>query len=641
MVAKMKMPNSATKEESKTARARRESTIHLRLLNLTDLHMEIRGYDYYTDQPTEDGGLARAASFVERLRSEAPNCLLFDNGDNLQGNPMGDLAAAEHARGNDTPHPMIAALNTLRPDAATLGNHEFNYGLSLLNAALTQARYPIVSANLLLKKGDTVLDDETLFPPCVMLDRELRDETGAAQPIRIGVIGVLPPQTLHWDSKHLAGRVAVRDIVETLRAYVPKMKSDGADLIVALSHAGIDGTEPRSGMEDASLHVAATEGVDVIITGHSHLVFPSPDFAHIANVDATRGLLHGKPATMAGFGGSHVGLIDLSLTRAGKGWRIDKARVSAAPVPRSDLPISPVEREILTATEEAHRATLAYIRRPVGRTDQTLDSYFAMIAPALSVLFVATAQHRYVRQRLKGTEYESLPLLSAAAPFKMGGRGGPDNFAHAAAGNVAMRNVADLYGYPNTMRALLVSGAALLDWLEFSACIFREVRAGTQDQPLVDPDFPPYNFDTLTGLTYDIDLTQRCRFARSGERENPKAQRVRNARWQGRPIEENQQFVVATNDFRASGSGTFPGADDGDVILSTPDANRDILLRFLQETPADRALAKPPWTFAACPSTSVTFETSPAARKSDRLQKLGVEVLDMTANGFLLCRKHL
>ncbi len=615
--------------------------VHLRLLNVTDLHMEIHAYDYFADRETEGGGLARAASFIEVLRGQAPNTLLFDNGDFLQGNPMGDFAVSQTGQVSGGLHPMIAALNTLGPDAATIGNHEFNYGLPFLQAALAGATFPLVSANAVTRLGPSPDADETMLSPFVLLQRTFTDEAGQPHDLTVGVIGLLPPQTVHWDRRHLAGKLHVRDIVETARALVPRIRAEGADLVVALSHSGIDRSEDIPGLEDASIPLAAVEGIDAIITGHSHLVFPSPGFDGLADVDAERGYLHGKPATMAGFGGSHVGVIDLCLSRSGSTWAVRDSRVATPAVPASELSESATERRILAVTETAHHGTLRYIRQPIGETNAPLESYFAMLEPSPSVRFVATAQHWYTRQALQDTEHGALPLLSAAACFKTGGRGGPGNFTDVPAGPVVMRNVADLYCYPNMLCALKVTGTDLSNWLEYSAGFFHRIEAGSPDQPLVDEAFPSYNFDMIVGVTYEIDLAQPARFSPAGALIAPEARRIVNLRHDGKPVTPEMQFIVATNDYRASRSGTFPGADESELVLSAHRAHRDILIGYLRETGPDRPLAAPPWSLRLPPGASVAIKTGPGARAyPDKIGTLGLEPMERADDGSLQYRKR-
>jgi 2',3'-cyclic-nucleotide 2'-phosphodiesterase/3'-nucleotidase len=96
------------------------------------------------------------------------------------------------------------------------------------------------------------------------------------------------------------------------------------------------------------------------------------------------------------------------------------------------------------------------VRRAVGKTDAPLHSYFALVADDPSVQVVSIVQLWYIEQMMEGTEHDGLPILSAAAPFKAGGRGGPEYFTDVPAGDVAIKNVSDLYIYPNTARAVRV-----------------------------------------------------------------------------------------------------------------------------------------------------------------------------------------
>lgn len=624
------------------ARKERPPVLHLRLLNLTDLHMDIRGYDYFADRPTVAGGLVRAAGVIDALRAEVSNCLLFDNGDALQGNPLGDYAAHKIGRDHTFPHPMIAALNALDIDCATLGNHEFNYGLPVLRAALAQVRFPVVSANVATRKGVTPWDDRTLFPPFALLSRRFTDTDDARHDLTIGVLGLLPPQIVHWDRKHLAGVVQTRDIVEAGAHYAAVLRQAGADLVIALCHSGIEDADEPTGLENAAVPLAALDGIDVVVAGHSHLVFPSADFSALPQADLERGLIHGTPTTLAGFGGSHVGRVELTLAQEAGAWRVRAATASVEPVSPTRASDGPSAAAILRITEAAHRGALRYVRQPVGRTVRALDSYLAMVEPASSVRLVATAQAWFLRQALDGSPLADLPLLSAAAPFKMGGRGGATNFTDVPAGDIAMRNVADLYGYPNLLRAVRISGRALRDWLEYSAGQFRCIVPGAVDQPLIDPAFASYNFDTITGVTYTIDLTNSPRFTRSGIRTPGDAGRILDLCYNGDRVTDDMAFLVATNDYRTSGSGNYPGADEGEVVFDTHQGQRDILVRFLRATRPERSLQPSPWRFRTVENTSVLFETGKVvARDPARLRARAIEPLSLSKNGFLLCRKHL
>lgn len=597
--------------------------IKLRLLETSDLHSFVEDYDYYRDQRDETVGLTKIATLVQAARKGARNTMLFDNGDVIQGNPLADYVAQPGDFPADGIHPTIRAMNSMGYDAATLGNHEFNYGLPLLRKALQGANFPYCSANFLDANFTPHL------PPTLILERRFTAEDGSMQALKIGIIGFLPPQIIDWDRVHLAGQVQTTDIVDAARQHIPGLRAQ-VDLLFALSHSGISAAPRRGGDENASYYLSAVPGIDVIFTGHSHKVFPGPDYASHEGVDAVRGTLNGIPAVMPGFWGSELGVIDLTLCQSNGKWTVTDFTVTTQPIAeRQDRVVTSLAANnpaVDAAVAADHQKTLAWIRQPVGRLSRPVNSYAALISGADSSLALVNAAQLWYATPLLPAAVRGLPVLSAAAPFKEGYQS-PDNYVDLAAGSIAIKDVADLYMYPNTIAAVQVSGARLTEWLERAVCIFNQIDPGNPDpQPLLNPHVPSYSFDVIAGLTYQIDLTQPARHGRHRH-----ARRIVNLCYQGQPVTAAQQFIVITNNYRADSAFAHqPSA----VVLRAPDQVRDVLSRYILRQPEITVTTPDIWSFAPVGApVTVSFESAPQAAKY-LLGLPGVSLLGAGGDGY-------
>jgi 2',3'-cyclic-nucleotide 2'-phosphodiesterase/3'-nucleotidase len=636
------MPPALDRHAAGGAAAPAAARLQLRLMGTSDLHANVFPYDYYRDKPDDRVGLARTAGLIARARAEAPNALLLDNGDIIQGTPLGDYVALSKGLKAGDVHPMIAAMNTLGYAACTLGNHEFNYGLEFLESALAGANFPAVCCNIFKPDGSFYVR------PWLILEREFRDEAGGAQNLRIGIIGFTPPQIMQWDQTHLAGRVTTIGIAEAARLYIPQLRAE-ADLVVALCHSGISRKSPQQPAEEnAALAIARVPGIDALFLGHQHLLLPGADFAGVEGVAGAAGAIYGVPSFMPGFWGSHLGVIDLTLERQDASWGVAAAKVEARAIyARDERTITPLvasDEGTLAAAQAAHDETLAYVRLPVGDIASPIQSYFALVADDPSVQIVNAAQSWYAK-RLAATmpALKDIAILSAAAPFKCGGRAGPDYYTDVKAGAIAIKDVADIYLYPNGLRAVKVDGATLREWLERSAGIFRTIDpSSTLEQPLIDPAFASYNFDVIDGVTYTIDVTQPSRYDIDGALVAPQARRIRELNFEGQPIDEARAFIVVTNNYRAGGGGQFPGCDGSTIVLEAPDANREALVRYIVENRHIEPKADGNWRFAPWPKSVVaTFETSPAADPTSAPASVRLTPMGDAPGGFVRYRVEL
>ncbi|APX89517.1 hypothetical protein BV394_07140 [Brevirhabdus pacifica] len=681
--------------------------VHLRIMATADLHMHILPYDYTADRPNHRVGFARTASLIRARRSTAANHLLFDVGDLLQGTVMGDLDATARRQGlGPAIHPMIKALNEMGYDAATIGNHDFSYGLRHLQQVLRGARHPVAVSNLEHRHapdGASAMapplpgDVPAQFAPYLLLPRQVQDTEGRTRQLTFGVLGFLPPQTAVWES-HLGDSIIVQDIVASARKWLPELRAAGADIVIALCHSGLGEACPDRGAENAAAALAALDGIDVVLAGHSHQLFPphavnedatagdgqgervlglhalagvagagpveargyraeAPDDAPVRSaIDPVNGTLFGKPAVQPGSNGSHLGIIDLTLARTERGWHVADHRsevaaiFSVGPTGEVSPTVESCER-VLAKVEPDHRSVIKHIRRKVGYSHRRLHSFFARLMPDPVSCLVARAQQAFVEEHLRGGPDEGAIVLAAAAPFRTGGLAGPDNYTDIAPGELTLRNIADIYPFPNRLSAVSLTGRQVLEWLECAVSAYNQVPHGARDHPLLRERFPGYNFEMVWPLEFRVDLARPARYDAAFQFADPLSHRIRGLRLAGQPVEPEQRFIVAASDYRINrlqaarrlaGGKPVPRID-----LRAPDelsdpAMRDVLVAHLAREPSSPPPQPRRWGFCPMPGTSVSFATAPRAREcTDMLEVLGVEDLGDRPDGFALLRVNL
>jgi 2',3'-cyclic-nucleotide 2'-phosphodiesterase / 3'-nucleotidase len=586
-----------------------QDIVSLRIIETTDLHANVMNYDYYGNKVSSAYGLTKAATLINDVRGEVKNSLLFDNGDTIQGSPIGDYVVNKGLMVEGYVHPILRAMHMLDYDAMTVGNHEFNYGLDFLNETLDDAQHPIVNANVY-----DATTNANYFTPFEIITKQVEDADGEIHTIKIGVTGFVPPDIMKWDAKHLENKLVVKDIIESANEVIPQMEAAGADVIVALAHSGIADYDQNgqikpyaNGAENAGYYLSQVPGIDAILTGHQHLMFPNaakPSFTG-AGIDNTNGTINGVPTLMPGSWGNNIGLIDLTVELVNGEWIVQNGRSELRPITNS-----PVDTAMEQAVAVEHAATLEYMNSPVGELTGNMNTFFSLVKDNASMEIVNRAQTWYVEKALKGSEFEGLPILSAAAPFKAG-RGNKDNYTNVEAGTITIRNIADLYLYDNNVvHALKVNGSDIKEWLEWSAGQFNQIDPGkTGAQNLLNGNFPTYNFDVIDGVTYEIDVRQPAKYDPSAKVINPTSSRIKNLKYNGKLVTNDMEFIVATNDYRSA--GVFFNAGMAKTIYKAPDSNRQVVADYVKEMNVIDATVNNNWSFTPINrDTYITFTSN-------------------------------
>lgn len=590
--AEAKASSEGSLAEDKANQPVEGQEVDVRILATTDLHTNLVNYDYYQDKPVENVGLAKTAILIEEAKKENSNTILVDNGDTIQGTPLGTYKAIVNPVKEGEQHPMYAALQKLGFEVGTLGNHEFNYGLDYLKRVIETAGMPIVNAN--------VVDPKTgayIYDPYKIITKTFVDKTGHKTTVKIGVTGIVPPQILSWDKANLEGKVLVNDSVEAIKNIIPEMRKAGADITLVLSHSGIGDDKYEKGEENEGYQIASLPGVDAVVTGHSHAEFPSGNgtgfYEKYPGVDGINGKINGTPVTMAGKYGDHLGIIDLNLVYKNGKWSVVNSKGSIRKIYTKS---KEADERIKEIAKESHEGTVKYVRQQVGTTSAPITSYFALVKDDPSVQIVNNAQIWYAKRELAGTPEGSLPILSAAAPFKAGTRGDATAYTDIPAGPIAIKNVADLYLYDNVTAILKITGAQLKEWLEMSAGQFNTINPSKKEaQQLINSSYRTYNFDVIDGVTYEYDVTQPNKYDREGKLLHPDASRVRNLKYQGKDVRPEQEFIVVTNNYRANGK--FPGVRDASLNRLLGLENRQAIINYILEEKNINPSADKNWRF--------------------------------------------
>ncbi len=596
--------------------------------------MQMTAFDYVRNQTNSAGSLAKLATTIADLRREAElthaTSVLFDNGDTFQGTPVAEFIARTDS---GLSHPMVKAMHTLGYDACGLGNHDFDHGLDHLATSLKQHQTPVVCSNI-------ASDYLPMVQPHCILERTATGLDGRDYRLRIGVLSSLPDKTALWSKYHLENRATLAAPLPVLRKAAAHLRAQGVDVIIVLAHMGIAQFDEGPGAQNQIKEVAALEDVDIVVGGHTHLRFPGPDHAGIEGVDIVNGTINGKPVVQPGPMGADVGVIDLDLhrPRGGSRWHIANACVRLKSV-KTDTVEDPV---ILSAARPTHRQTVDFLDQPVARLAKPMHSFFALADPSPMPALLAHAKLATISSSVAGTEYADLPLLAAASAPLTGGLDGPDNFLHLDAGSLQRRHIAGMNPYANNVWAVKTSGAQLLDWLERSAMIFNTLVEDHPDQALIDPSVPGFRYDAIYGLTYDIDPRVPPRFYPSGRLNANSTGRVKNVRWNGKPLDILQDFLVATTDHRAGGGGLYVPFSNKDIAVGGTAPLQDAVTTYFEKPDCEAVRAAKPWRFVPKLNLSAILLTAPqAAKHLHEIAHLRPEACGETPDGFLRVRLHL
>ncbi|OKJ51247.1 nucleotidase [Streptomyces sp. CB02009] len=528
------------------------------VMGTTDLHGNVFNWDYFTDKEFDDKahndvGLAKISTLVDQVRKEKGrrNTLLIDAGDTIQGTQLSYYyAKVDPITARRGPvHPMAQAMNAIGYDAAALGNHEFNYGIPVLRKFEEQCDFPLLGAN--------ALDAKTLRPAFAPYSMH-RLRTPHGKDVKVAVLGLTNPGIAIWDKANVSGRMVFPGLEEQAAKWVPKLRSMGADVVVVSAHSGSSGTSSYGDqlphIENAAGLVAEqVPGIDAILVGHAHTEIPE---YRVKNKETGKDVVLSEPLKW----GQRLTLFDFDLVWEKGRWTVEKV---AAQVLNSNTVAE--DPEITGLLGDEHKKVVAYVNQIIGTSTAAMTTADAPWKDEPIIDLINVVQAETVKAALAGGAHASLPVLSQASCFS--------RTARIPAGQVSIKDAAGLYPFENTLEARLMTGAQLKDYLEFSARYYVQTPAGApvDTAKLTNADgIPDYNYDAVSGLTYDIDIAR------------PAGSRIVNLSFEGKPLDPAAKFVLAVNNYRASGGGAFPHVAGAQQLWADSDEIRNTIIRWVQ-----------------------------------------------------------
>ena len=527
------------------------------VMGTTDLHGNVFNWDYFTDKEFDDKahndiGLAKISTLVDQVRAAKGrrNTLLIDAGDTIQGTQLSYYYAKVDpiTKAGGPVHPMAQAMNAIGYDAAALGNHEFNYGIPVLRKFEEQCDFPLLGAN--------ALDAKTLRPAFAPYSMH-RLRTPHGKDVRVAILGLTNPGIAIWDKANVSGKMVFPGLEEQAAKWVPKLRSMGADVVVVSAHSGSSGTSSYGDqlphIENAAGLVAEqVPGIDAILVGHAHTEIPE---YRVKNKETGKDVVLSEPLKW----GQRLTLFDFDLVWEKGRWVVEK--VGAQVLNSNTVAEDP---EITGLLADEHEKVVAYVNQVIGTSTAAMTTADAPWKDEPIIDLINVVQAETVKAALAGGAHAALPVLSQASCFS--------RTARIPAGAISIKDAAGLYPFENTLEARLMTGAQLKEYLEYSAKYYVQTAAGAPvDTALLTNagGTPDYNYDAVSGLTYEIDIAK------------PAGSRIVNLSFEGKPLDPAAQFVLAVNNYRASGGGAFPHVANAQQLWANSDEIRNTIIQWV------------------------------------------------------------
>ncbi len=497
-------------------------TVEILMLDTSDIHGQLYATDYTADASasgTYRQGLTRVATYVKEMREQYPNFFLADTGDTVQGTPMTYYFAFEEHTMED---PTVKALRTMGYDMWVLGNHEFNYGMTVLNEQVdyaisesteTESQITMSMANYLAAEtnSDESKDWATWrgFEPYI-----IREYDG----VKVAIMGIGNPGIPMWDVPANWEGIYFANPIETYDHYEAEML-EKADVIVLMSHSGIDIEGDGTGY--IRQLIEGHDSVDLVFSGHEHR-------DGVTNITDKSGKV--VPVVSPSTKCNKIGQALITYNKADGTVSVAAENVSMRNY-AIDAELEAVLKPYETATWED------YMLQPIGTASADFTAAGLGDGPSAFMDLINRVQLAYAydyngQNTPDDPSDDQMAQLSISAPLTSG------NAANIIpAGDIVLGDLFRLYRYENWFYQITMTGKEVKTWLEFAAT---NVRAD----------------GTATNLTY-YDVIYGDGFYYEINAKAPEGSRVTKMTYNGADVSDDQVFTVVLNNYRYNGGGNY------------------------------------------------------------------------------------
>ncbi|MGC6769019.1 5'-nucleotidase C-terminal domain-containing protein [Enterococcus sp. LJL128] len=500
------------------------------ILGTSDVHGQLWNWSYEDDKATPVG-LSQVSTVVKNVRAENPNgTVLIDNGDIVQGTIMtDDLYNREPLLSQ--PHPMIRAMNEIQYDAMVLGNHEFNFGLELVQKIKGEANFPILSANTYVKESNSRYVGGTTL-------KELDLDGDSKTDVTVGIIGLTTPHIPKWDGAKVAD-LYFNPLKEEAEKAVAELEGK-ADIIVASIHAGREDSDPAASADQVINNV---EGIDAFILGHDHRSFSE----QIQSPSGTSPV--GAPKDT----GIEMVRIDLDIEKSNGKWQVKNDTVEIV-----NTKLVEADEELKAVTEDYHNTTRQFISETIGTAtedflpkEEVTGIPEAQLQPTAMISLINNVQRKFTGAQ-----------LAASALFKADSK--------LDKGNVSYSNIFDIYKYPNTLVSVNITGENLLKYMENQANYYNSPQPDDLTISF-NEEIRVYNYDIFSGIDYKIDISK------------PEGQRIINPTIDDQPVDLAATYTIAMNNYRYEGLLAQGIVTEEPLVSTDPDTLRGFIAQYIKD----------------------------------------------------------